>query len=160
MRLRRAVKIISKPRDRSAVLLLIGAFKLLKAIGLVAIGIGAIRYLHRDLGTAVVHWTQTLGFDPDNRFIHAFLEKAFRVTSRQLREISAGTFLYGSLFATEGVGLLMGKRWAEYFTIVTTSLLLPIEVFELVHRLTVTRTLVLAVNIAIVWYLARRVRRA
>jgi uncharacterized membrane protein (DUF2068 family) len=58
-------------------------------------------------------------------------------------------FLYAGLFATEGSGLLLRKRWAEYFTIVTTSGLIPLEVFELVRHFTVTKLVVLIVNVLI-----------
>jgi uncharacterized membrane protein (DUF2068 family) len=73
--------------------------------------------------------------------------------------LSPGTFLYAGLFATEGSGLLLRKRWAEYFTIVTTSGLIPLEVFELVRHFTVTKLVVLIVNVLIVCYFAARVRR-
>jgi uncharacterized membrane protein (DUF2068 family) len=69
-----------------------------------------------------------------------------------------GTFLYAGLFATEGVGLLLRKRWAEYFTIVTTGGLIPIEVFELTRHFTTTRLVVLILNVLTVWYLVARVR--
>ena len=138
--------------------MLIGSLKLLKAAALIAIGIGAIHFLHRDLAAAVVHWTQVLGVDPDNRFVHGLLEKIFRVTPKQLKALSIGTFLYAALFATEGIGLLMRKRWAEYFTIVTTTLLIPLEIYEVVHKLTPGKVVVVIVNALIVWYLVLRVR--
>jgi uncharacterized membrane protein (DUF2068 family) len=47
--------------------------------------------------------------------------------------LSVGTFFYGGLFATEGIDLLLRKRWAEYFTIITTSLFIPLEIYEIVH---------------------------
>jgi uncharacterized membrane protein (DUF2068 family) len=100
-----------------------------------------------------------LRVDPDNRFVHNVLAKIFRVTPKQLRELSLGTFVYAGLFAIEGTGLLLRKRWAEYFTIVTTSGLIPLEVVELVRHFTVTKLAVLIVNVMIVWYLAARVRR-
>ena len=53
---------------------------------------------------------------------------------------------------------MLRKRWAEYFTIITTGALMPLEIFELAHRFTVTRLVVLMVNALIVWYLVRRVR--
>jgi uncharacterized membrane protein (DUF2068 family) len=142
----------------SFVLVLIGLFKLLKALLLIAIGIGAIKLLHKDLVGTVVHWTQVLGVDPDNRFVHGMLVRIFRVTPKQLKELSVGTFLYAGLFAVEGIGLLLGKRWAEYFTIVTTSGLIPLEIFELARHFTVTKLVVALVNVLIVWYLVRRVR--
>jgi uncharacterized membrane protein (DUF2068 family) len=82
----------------------------------------------------------------------------FRVTPKQLKELSVGTFLYAGLFATEGVGLLLRKRWAEYFTIVTTSGLLPLEIVELARHFTVPKLAVAFVNGLIVWYLVTRVR--
>ena len=130
----------------------------MKALLLIAVGIGAIRYLHKDLAAGVMHWIDVLRVDPDNRFAHSLLLKVFRVTPKQLKELSAGTFVYAALFATEGIGLLLRKRWAEYFTIVTTSLLIPVEVYEMIRHLTAIKVGVLALNVAIVLYLIARLR--
>lgn len=140
------------------VLVLIGSFKLLKALLLIAVGIGAIRLLHKDVAGTVTHWIEMLRVDPDNRFLHGLLTKIFRVTPRQLKELSVGTFVYAGLFATEGVGLLLRKRWAEYFTIITTSVFLPVEVYELARHFTATKVIVLLINLLIVGYLVARVR--
>jgi uncharacterized membrane protein (DUF2068 family) len=80
------------------------------------------------------------------------------VTPKQLRELSVGTFIYAGLFMTEGLGLLLRKRWAEYFTIVTTGGLIPVEIYELARHFTMAKTIVAVVNILIVWYLVARVR--
>ena len=54
--------------------------------------------------------------------------------------LEAGPRTYpGRLFVVEGIGLLLHKRWAEYFTVITTGLLMPIEIYELVHRPTILR---------------------
>jgi uncharacterized membrane protein (DUF2068 family) len=131
---------------------------LLKACLLIAVGIGAIRLLHRDVAGTVMHWTQVLRVDPDNRFLHGMLTKVFRVTPKQLKELSVGTFIYAGLFATEGTGLLLRKRWAEYFTIVTTGGLIPLEIYELTKHFTVTKLVVTFINVLIVWFLVARVR--
>jgi len=146
------------PKSSSLVLVLIGVFKIAKALLLVAIGIGAIRFLHRDLRSTVVHWIEVLRVDPDNRFVHGILVRIFRVTPKQLRELSVGTFLYAALFATEGFGLVLRKRWAEYFTIVTTGGLIPLEIYEVGRHFTVAKLAVTLVNVLIVWYLVARVR--
>ena len=149
----------SKKRDRAAAIILIGIFKLAKALALIAVGIGALRFLHRDLAQSALHWIEVLRVDPDNRFIHRILAKLFSVTPKQLRELSAGTFFYAALLRTEGIGLLLRKRWAEYFTIISTGALLPLEIYELAKHVTIAKVIVLAVNAAIVWYLIVRVRR-
>lgn len=149
---------IRKETRSPVVLILIGVFKLVKALLLIVIGIGAIKFLHKDIYSTVMHWTQVLRVDPDNSHVHALLTRIFRITPKQLKELSVGTFLYAGLFATEGIGLLTRKHWAEYFTIVTTGLLIPLEVYEMSRHFTATKSVVLVVNIAIVWYLVRRVR--
>src|ERR1700733_9453804 len=155
---RKAFKKQSSKEPFSLVLFLIGLFKLLKALLLIAVGIGAIRLLHKDLSGAVLHWVQVLRVDPDNRYVHGILVKIFRVTPKQLKELSVGTFIYAGLFLTEGFGLLLRKHWAEYFTIITTGLFIPLEIYEVARHFTVTKLVVTVINVLIVWYLVVRVR--
>jgi uncharacterized membrane protein (DUF2068 family) len=78
---------------------------------------------------------------------------------RKLEEVSAGSFFYAALLLTEGVGLWLKKRWAEYFTIITTCSLIPLELYEIANRVTITRVALLLVNLAIVWYLFLQLRK-
>ncbi|HTS31554.1 MAG TPA: DUF2127 domain-containing protein [Bryobacteraceae bacterium] len=147
-------------RPAATGLLLIAIFKLVKGVLLVAVGIGALKFLHRDLAATITRWVDILRADPDNRFIHRLVEKAFSVNPKQLKELSAGTFFYASLLLTEGIGLLLRKGWAEYFTVISTAALVPLEVYELVRRFTAIRLGVLGLNIVIVLYLVRRLRNS
>ena len=140
-------------------LLLIGVFKLAKGILLLVVAIGAVKLLHRNLAESVQHWVNVLRIDPDNRYIHSLLIRIFQVNPQQLKEISAGTFAYAGLFLTEGIGLLLRKRWAEYLTIVTTAGLIPLEAYETSKHFTAVKLMVLIVNAGIVVYLLMRVRR-
>ena len=137
----------------------IAVFKLLKGFLLIAAGIGALRLLHKDVGEVFQNWIDILRVDPDNRYAHALLVKVPFVNDRTLKEISAGTFAYAALFLTEGTGLLLRKRWAEYFTIIVTTSFLPLEVYELARHVTIAKIVVILVNIAIVAYLILNVRR-
>lgn len=139
-------------------ILAIGLFKLLKGLLLVITGIGALSLLHKDVAETVTHWVEVLRVDPDNQLIHGFLSRVFDITPKQLKEIGAGTFFYAALLLTEGVGLLMRKHWAEYFTVITTAALVPLEIYELLRRFTAVRAGVLAINVAIVVYLVWRIR--
>jgi uncharacterized membrane protein (DUF2068 family) len=138
---------------KSSGLLLIGLFKLLKGVLLVAVGFGALRFLHKDLGSSVHHWVEILRVDPENRFIHALLAKILAVSPKQLRELSIGTFLYAAILLTEGIGLLLRRHWAEYFTIISTGIFIPLELYELAKHFTAVKVLVLVVNVVIVVYL-------
>jgi uncharacterized membrane protein (DUF2068 family) len=141
-------------------ILLIGLFKLLKGLLLVAVGIGALKLLHKNVAEVVNHWVDILRVDPDNRLIHATASRLFSVTPKQLKALSVGTFFYAALLLTEGTGLLMRKHWAEYFTVVTTAGLIPLEIYELATHFSWAKIIVLLVNIAIVLYLIVRLRNS
>ena len=141
------------------VLYLIAAFKLLKGLLLLAVAIGALRLLHRDTAVEVYRWANAFRVDPGNRYLHRLLARLSVLDEKTLRALSVGTFLYSALFLTEGTGLLLRKRWAEYFTTVVTFSFIPLEIYELARRLTFARELMLLLNIAVVIYLAIDLRR-
>src|SRR5580698_2551458 len=147
----------TKPHSRG--LMLIAAFKLLKGFALIAVGIGALHLLHRDVAAVVDHWINAFRVDPHNRFIHWLLAKVPLVDDKKLKELSVGTFFYAAIFLTEGTGLALRKRWAEYFTIIVTASFLPLEIYELIHRVTAIKISVMANNLAILGYLIARVRK-
>jgi len=157
-----ASRVIDPPaagKQESAVMLLfIAGFKLLKGVMLLVVAIGALRLLHRDVSEVVMHWLDVLRVDPDNRFIHKIIVKSFGIEAKQLKEISAGTFFYSSILLTEGVGLLMRKHWAEWFTVISTAVFIPLEIYEIFHHFTWARVVIFLVNLAIVWYLVDRIR--
>src|SRR3984957_5226501 len=144
--------------NRSVTIFLIALFKLTKGGLLVIVGIGAHRLLHRDVAETVAHWVDILRVDPDNRYIHRLLTHVLAVTPAQLKAASVGTFIYAGLLLTEGTGLLLRKRWAEYFTIITTAGLIPLEIYEISRHVTFAKFAVLVVNVAIVIYLVAHVR--
>ncbi len=144
---------------REGVLRLIGGFKLAKGLLLLAVGVGALRLLHHDVADALASLTAQLHVDPDNRYVDRAFTALLSVDDRRLKEISAGTFFYAALLLTEGTGLLLGRRWAEYFTVIATGSFIPLELYELARHITLARLAVFGINIAIVWYLIVRLRR-
>src|SRR6266852_8429188 len=139
---------------------LIAAFKLLKAFALIAVGVGALKLLHKDVAAVAEHWINVFRVDPHNHFIDLLLDKLSVLDDRRLKELSVGTFVYAAIFLVEGVGLALKKRWAEYFTIITTSSFLPIEIYELTRRMSIGRSLALAINLVVVAYLIFELRRS
>jgi uncharacterized membrane protein (DUF2068 family) len=146
-------------KTHSRGLMLIAAFKLLKGFVLIAVGIGAMHLLHKDVASVADQWVNAFRVDPHNRYILWLLTKLSSVDDRKLRELSVGTFIYAAVFLTEGTGLALHKRWAEYFTIVTTGSFLPLEVYEIIHHVTAAKIVALIINIAVVVYLVRELRR-
>ena len=128
-------------------------------MSLLIVAFGLLRLLHRDVAEVTEHWIEILRVDPENRFIHRALLKVFNVTPKQLKELSAGTLVYAAIFLTEGTGLLLRKHWAEYMTLISTGLFIPLELYEIHRHFTMVKLVVTLVNVAIVWYLALRIKR-
>src|ERR1700722_2335232 len=109
---------------------LIAVFKFFKCAMLIALGVGAFRLLHRDVGVIAQHWVDAFKLDPGNRFVDAALAKAARLRPEQIRKLGLGSFLYAGLFLAEGTGLWLEKRWGEWLTVIITSSPGPEEVYE------------------------------
>jgi uncharacterized membrane protein (DUF2068 family) len=140
-------------------LLLIGIFKLAKAIFFFCIGVGAVHLLHKDVGDEVMRLAVKLKFDPESRLVALLLNKADLIDAHRLRQISVGTFGYSALALTEGIGLLLEKVWAEYLTLILTISFLPWELYELVRRPDWFRLSLLLINLAVLAYLVWLLRR-
>jgi uncharacterized membrane protein (DUF2068 family) len=150
-----------KPRTRRFIgpataphgLRLIAAYKLFKGLVLFAAGIGAVKLLHKGMAFEFERWADMFRVDPNNHYIHRLLERFSNLDNRKLKELSVGTFFYSALQLTEGTGLLLGKGWAKYFTIISTSIFIPLEVYELTRRVDSAKLVVLLLNVAVVAYL-------
>src|ERR1700686_2031732 len=150
---------MSQGEHTSRGLLVIAAFKLLKGLVLLALGIGAHTLIDKDLVVIVEHWVNVFRVDPNNHYLHTLLERCTDLSPQRLREVSFGTFFYAALLLTEGIGLALHKRWAEYFTIIATSSFIPLEIYEIFHHPNITKVVVLLINAAVVGYLVLEVRR-
>jgi uncharacterized membrane protein (DUF2068 family) len=144
-------------RDRG--LLLIGLFKLAKAIFFFFVGVGAIHLLHKDLEDEVMRLAMKFRFDPESRFVALLLDKVDLIDAHRLRQISVATFGYSAVALTEGIGLLLEKVWAEYLTLILTISFLPWELYELARRPDWFRLSLLLINLAVLWYLVWLLRR-
>lgn len=137
----------------------IGVFKLVSAVLLVALAIGIFKEIGTDPAIETEHIVAALKLDPGNKYIHSAMSAVSQVSAKQLYAISAGTFLYAILYAIEATGLLLRRRWGEYFTVLMTGLFIPVEIYEVFRKPTALKLLILGLNVAIVVYLVAQVVR-
>jgi uncharacterized membrane protein (DUF2068 family) len=147
------------PTARPGLLRLIAVFKLLKALVLVAVVAAGLHLLHHQPAQTVLQWALRLHLDPGNSYVRTLLAKLLSVNEEQVALLAGGTLLYALLFTIEGVGLWLERAWAEDLTILSTAGFLPIELYELIKQSSITKGVVLLLNLAIVLYLAVRVRQ-
>jgi uncharacterized membrane protein (DUF2068 family) len=146
-------------KKRNRWLELIAVYKLLQAALLVSIGVGALKLLHKDAADVLTNIAMGLRMNPEGRLVGFLLDKASLLNDHRLRQISLFLFGYAALGVLEGVGLMLEKVWAEYFTSIITASFLPFEIFELMHRVTWFRITLLVVNLAVLAYLVSHLIR-
>ena len=137
----------------------VAAFKLLKGFALLAVGVGALKLLHHDVAAFAERVVDAFRIDPHHQFVSHLLDKLELVDDHRLKLVSAVSFGYAAVLLTEGVGLFLEKRWAEFLTIFVTASLIPLEIYEMVQHLSPLKITVLIVNILVVVYLIHVVRQ-
>ncbi|MBI5644044.1 MAG: DUF2127 domain-containing protein [Deltaproteobacteria bacterium] len=96
-----------------------------------------------------------LKLDPENHFIKAALTKAVSIDHGTLLAFTFLVFIMALFNLVEAWGLHLRQRWAEWFTVIATSLLIPYEAYLLATGFSFLKIAVLALNSAVVYYLAR-----
>jgi uncharacterized membrane protein (DUF2068 family) len=137
---------------------LIAGFKIAKGLLVLGASGGLLALLNRDFAALVKQGANALHADLHGYVVHQLIAMFGVVDVTTLEELGAGTLAYGSLTLTEGIGLWLALRWAAYLTIATNGLFIPVELYTLSRGFTFVKLAVLAINVAIVWYLVEHLK--
>ncbi|MDR3386224.1 MAG: DUF2127 domain-containing protein [Rudaea sp.] len=136
----------------------IAVFKLFKAAALLTLAAATLHLLEPGALDRQVKRLRELplaaGWQP---MMHA-IDWLTQLSQRKIAVAAALACAYALLYAIEGVGLWLRKRWAEYLTTVATATLIPFEIWELTRSVSLLKVAALAINVAIVIYLYRVIR--
>ena len=148
----------SKAQPRFGVLRSIAVYKLGKVLLMLAATYGALRLRDASFVAKLYSWASTLPSGLEQDSVLNLLVWFSGFSPSRIHALGFVTLAYAAVFAVEGVGLWFHRRWAEWLTTVVTASLIPLEVWELFHHATLGKAVVLIVNVAIVAYLAYRLR--
>ncbi len=132
----------------------VAIFEFCKGTVVLLFGLGALSLVHRDVKHVVEIILQKLHLDPAWHYSEKLLEKAGNVHDVELRKLAVMAFLYAAFRYVQAFGLWTEKRWAEWLTVVTAGLFIPLEVHHLFNRFTPRALCVLIANLLIVAYVA------
>ena len=120
------------PRSRRF-LRLIALERIVRGVLLLAAGVYLLFHLNSDFGRLAERVMRAIELDPRRPFLHRVVAYLCHLHASELRIASIFALGYGALELVEGTGLWLDQLWAEYLTVIATSLLLPFEVYELVQ---------------------------
>lgn len=145
-------KIDPHPQQRR-VLRAVAAFEFLKGIFVILMGICALALVHKDVWLYAESLLALFHISTDRHSAQLFLDFADNVTDARLWAAAQIAFAYSALRFTEAYGLWKARTWAEWVAFVSGSLLLPLEIRELLRGLTLLRCGLFLGNLAIVLYM-------
>jgi uncharacterized membrane protein (DUF2068 family) len=146
------------PKPRFGVLRTIALYKLVKVLLLLAVAYGELRLRDASRAAKLRSWAQAQPYGLEHRIVTQLLEWFSGLSVSRIHALRIVTLAYAAVFAVEGIGLWMQKRWAEWLTTIITASLIPLEAWEIFLRPTIGKILILLANVAVVAYLAWHVR--
>jgi len=156
-----ALPLRGRPLRDKVVLRIIAVDRALHFLVLAVLGLAVLLFAHREdlrhkIFRVLADVQETIGGGPVQASSHGFLHsitKVFTLQSNKLSLLALAILVYALLEGIEAVGLWYQRRWAEYLTLIATALFLPLEIFELSHKLSPFKVFAFVLNVAVVIYL-------
>jgi uncharacterized membrane protein (DUF2068 family) len=123
--------------------------------GVVVIGaLALLHFVHRDIAAIAAALLDRLHVPPGASLATYILQGADSVTPAKIKGLIGFATIYSTIRFVEGYGLWLARIWAEWFAIISGTVYLPFEVYELIQKVTWIHVGVLLANVAIVVYMA------
>lgn len=136
----------------------IAAFEAIKGVLAIAAGFGVLSLLHHDLHHIAASLIGRIGLDPGGHYPATILSDLDRLQATDSRVLIAVTVVYAVVRFSEAYGLWRARRWGEWLGALSGALYVPFELRHLLHSPSVTATLVVVFNVAVVAFLATQLR--
>jgi len=143
----------ARHRRQRRVLRAVASFEFVKGVFVVLMGFCALALVHKDVWLIAESLLALFHVSTDRRSAQVFLDFADNVTDARLWAAARIAFAYAALRFTEAYGLWKERTWAEWVAFVSGTLLLPLEVREILRGVTVLRCSLFVGNVAVVVYM-------
>ena len=104
---------------------------------------------HRNMEGVARHILEFLHISPDRRLYHYLIQGAGRVTPHGIWIFAFGIVVYATIRFVEAGGLWLEREWAEWFALLSGSMYLPWEIYELERRQNWIKWVIFKINIVI-----------
>lgn len=154
--------------ERAPTVYFIAGIKLLKGVGALLLAVGVFLLEDKDLPEDFRRLLEFFHLNPETRFFLEIADRIGEITTNNLKWAGTLLIVYGLFMLLQAVGLAFRVSWAVWLVIAESAFFIPIEIFELVRRHVpnpghphllahpqIGIAVVLALNVAIVWYLFR-----
>ena len=153
---------ILRPQNRVRYLKLIALFKIAKGVLLLVLGISILFLNSRAVWMDnLSDWVSDEILLQHSKAVHYLLNRLQDILALGgvFRATAFLSLFYSAVLFTEGIGVYLQKRWAEFLMVFATAALIPLELRHILYRPSIAAGIILAVNCFIVWFLYRVLKR-
>jgi len=140
-------------KKRAPTLYVIIAIKLLKGLLFLTLAVVAWALSDIDLPVAFRNFLHFLRLNPERRFFANLAVQVGKITEVNVLWVAAGTLVYSLFSLVEGIGLMFRVSWAGWLAIGESAFFIPIELYELSSKFSLTVFVILLINVVMVSYL-------
>ena len=140
-------------------LALIALFKLVKGMVLLLVGAALLRLVDPEIATFLAPAVELLHLHGHSRLVHSLLLKVSALSSHSVFLMAYASLLYSVFLLIEGCGLWLEASWAGYMAVISTSVFLPVEFYEVLKQISLMHVTILLLNVSILGYLLAQLER-
>jgi len=127
----------------------VAVFEAVKGALVLAVGFGLLRLLHRDAHRIAQEFVSRVHLNPAQKYPRIFIELADHITDGRLWFFAGLALIYALFRFVEGYGLWKERVWAEWLALVSGTIYLPLEVYELCLKISFVRVFALLANLGV-----------
>lgn len=131
----------------------VSLFEAVKGLLVLSLALLLPGFVHRDLHGIIAEIKTRWDFDPSSHIPELAKVLMHDLTGTRLHFLISLAAIYAFMRFVEAYGLWFGRRWAEWFALVSGGVYLPIELYELARGFSWLKFGFLAANLLIVLYM-------
>ena len=132
----------------------IAVFEAVKGALVLAAGFGLLSLLHKDAHRIACEFLSRLHLNPAQKYPKIFIVLADHITDSRLWFFAGLALIYSAFRFVEGYGLWKERVWGEWLAVVSGTIYLPIEIYEVCFKVSFVNVFALVANIVVVGVIA------
>jgi uncharacterized membrane protein (DUF2068 family) len=148
-----------KQSKSKKVLRLLSLFEACKGLLVLLVGAGLFTLIHKNAQQEAAEIVKIFHLNPARHYPEIFINSLTNLSDARLWFLSISAIIYSLIRFAEAYGLWYDRLWAIWFAIASSALFLPMELSELIEKLTIVRIVIILLNILLVFYLLRLSRQ-
>jgi uncharacterized membrane protein (DUF2068 family) len=140
---------VTSPRLKESIRA-VAVFEAVKGVFVMAAGFGLLSLLHKDAHRIAFEFISALNLNPAQKYPKIFIDLADHITDGKLWFFASLALIYSTFRFVEGFGLWKVRAWAEWLALVSGTIYLPIEIYEVCVKVSFVSVFALVANIVVV----------